>query len=184
LAEHSRRHFLAATGAAAAAVWLADLDALRAAGRHAAAADSFATFSAADAADIEAACAQIIPTDETPGAREAKVVYFIDRALDTFAKDQRESFVKGARLLRDRAAAIKHGARSFAELPGDLQIAVLEAMEKKKVPFFEDLRGAAIAGMLANPEHGGNLDKIGWKLIGFEDRFVWTAPFGWYDRDA
>jgi gluconate 2-dehydrogenase gamma chain len=184
LAELSRRHFLAATGAAAAAAWFADLDALRAAGRHAAAADSFLVLTPADAADIEAACAQIIPTDETPGAREAKVVYFIDKALDTFAKDQRTAFVKGARLLRDRAAAARHGTKSFADLPVDLQIAVLTAMEKKKEPFFEDLRGAAIAGMLAHPDHGGNFEKAGWTLIGFEDRYVWTAPFGWYDRDV
>ena len=38
--------------------------------------------------------------------------------------------------------------------------------------------------MLANPEYGGNSDKIGWKLIGFDDRFSWGAPFGWYDRDV
>jgi gluconate 2-dehydrogenase gamma chain len=184
VADQSRRRFLAATGAAAAAVWLADLEALRAAGRHAAVAESFLVLSPADAADIEAACAQIIPADETPGAREARVVYFIDKALDGFAKDQRASFAKGARLLRDRAAAVKHGARSFAELPGDLQIAVLTAMEKKKEPFFEDLRGATIAGMFAHPDHGGNFEKAGWTLIGFEDRYVWTAPFGWYDREA
>jgi hypothetical protein len=57
-------------------------------------------------------------------------------------------------------------------------------MDKGKVPFFKELRDATIAGMLASPEHGGNFEKIGWKMIGFDDRFVWTAPFGWYDRDA
>ncbi len=141
-------------------------------------------FSAADGADVEAACAHIIPTDETPGAREAKVVYFIDKALDTFARDDRGTWLKGARLLRNRAAGVKHGARSFAELSDDQQIVVLQGMEKDKVPFFQELRGACIAGMFASPEHGGNFDKAGWKLLGFEDRFVWTAPFGWYDRDA
>jgi len=181
---HSRRSFLTLTGSAAAAIWLADLEALRAAGRYAATADAFVVLSPADAADIEAACAQIIPTDDTPGAREARVVYFIDKALDTFAKDERAMWTKGARLLRSRAAEVKHGARSFAELPADLQVAVLASLEKKKVPFFEALRGATIAGMLASPEHGGNFEKIGWKWIGFDDRFVWTAPFGWYDRDA
>ena len=25
---------------------------------------------------------------------------------------------------------------------------------------------------------------IGWKMIGFDDHFVWGAPFGWYDRDV
>src|SRR6185295_5187517 len=39
---------------------------------------------AAEAADVEAVAAQIIPTDDTPGARDAGVVYFIDRALATF----------------------------------------------------------------------------------------------------
>ena len=35
------------------------------------------------AAEIEAIAARIIPSDATPGAREAGVVYFIDRALST-----------------------------------------------------------------------------------------------------
>ena len=182
--EQSRRHFLKLTGSAAGAIWLADLEAIRAAGRHAAAADSFLVLSPGDAADIEAACAQIIPTDDTPGAREAKVVYFIDTALNTFARDERTVWLKGARLLRSRAAAIKRGARTFAELPDELQVAVLESMEKDKTLFLRQLRDATAAGMLASPEHGGNFEKIGWKMIGFDDRFVWTAPFGWYDRDA
>jgi hypothetical protein len=33
--------------------------------------------SAAEAADVEAASAQIIPTDDSPGAREARVIDFI-----------------------------------------------------------------------------------------------------------
>jgi gluconate 2-dehydrogenase gamma chain len=182
--DQSRRSFLALTGSTAAAIWLADVDALLAAGRHAATADAFIVFSAADAADIEAACAQIVPTDETPGAREARVIYFIDKALDTFARGQRNEWVKGARLLRSKAARVDRAARTFADLRPELQIAVLASLEKDKVPFFQELRNAAIAGMLASPEHGGNFEKTGWKMIGFDDRFVWTAPFGWYDRDA
>jgi gluconate 2-dehydrogenase gamma chain len=38
-------------------------------------------FSPAQASEVEAMAAQIIPTDDTPGAREAHVIYFIDRAL-------------------------------------------------------------------------------------------------------
>ena len=49
-------------------------------------------------------CAQILPSDEGPGAREAGVVYFIDRALATFDSDKREAYRKGMaefpRLLR------------------------------------------------------------------------------------
>jgi hypothetical protein len=37
-------------------------------------------------------------------------------------------------------------------------------------------------GMFSNPSYGGNHQKSGWKMIGFEDRFAWSPPFGYYDR--
>jgi gluconate 2-dehydrogenase gamma chain len=36
-------------------------------------------------------------------------------------------------------------------------------------------------GFLGNPSYGGNRDRIGWKLIGFEDRMAYQPPFGYYD---
>jgi gluconate 2-dehydrogenase gamma chain len=181
----SRRQFLAASGAAAAAIWIAaESRDLFAAGMHAAQATNFEVLTAADAADIEAAVAQIIPTDATPGAREARVVYFIDKALATFAKDQKPAFENAAKELRARAAKTKKGAKSFAELSGAQQIAILTALEKDKPDLFGPLRFAAVAGMLSNPEYGGNFNKTGWKMIGFVDQFSWAAPFGWYDRNA
>jgi gluconate 2-dehydrogenase gamma chain len=179
----SRRAFLAAAGAGAAAIWLtADRRDLIAAGRAALQARSFKVLNAADAADIEAATAQIIPTDETPGAREARVVYFVDNALATFAKSQKPSIDKGVKELRRRASKEVKGAKSFAALPNDKQIAVIASLEKDKHEFFDALRFMTVAGMLANPEYGGNYNKTGWKWIGFDDRFSWSAPFGWYDR--
>src|SRR6478609_4458460 len=101
----SRRQFLAASGTAAAAIWIAAQSRdLLAAGLHAAQATRFEVLTPADAADLDAATAQIIPTDATPGAREARVVYFIDKSLATFAKDQRPAFEKIAKELRARAA--------------------------------------------------------------------------------
>jgi len=181
----SRRNFLAIAGAGAASVWLtASVHDLLAAGRHAAQAQRFEYLTAADAADLDAFASQIVPTDETPGAHEARVVYFMDKALATFNKGERDSVAKGLKELRARAAKAQPGARSFAALPNDKQIAVLHGMEKDKLPFFENMRQATIAGMLAFPEYGGNYNKIGWKWIGFDDRFSWAAPFGWYDRDV
>jgi hypothetical protein len=181
----SRRKFFAASGAAAASVWLtANAHEVIAAGLHAAKANRFEILSDADGADIEAAAAQIIPTDATPGAREARVVYFMDRALGTFAKDQRALFEKGAKGLRARAAKVQPGAKSFAALTSAKQIAVLTAMEKDKDPFFNALRFGTMAGMLANPDYGGNYNKTGWSMIGFNDQFSWAAPFGWYDRNG
>jgi gluconate 2-dehydrogenase gamma chain len=181
----SRRAFLAAAGAGAAAIWLtAESRDLIAAGNYAMQAKRFQVLSDADAADIEAATAQIIPTDQTPGAREARVVYFIDRSLTTFAKDQKPSIEAGLKELRKRAAKEVKGAKSFAALPNDKQIAVIASMEKDKHQFFNMLRFMTIAGMLANPEYGGNYNKTGWKWIGFDDHFSWATPFGWYDRNA
>ncbi len=187
----SRRQFLTAAGGTVAAVWLAaEARDLLAAGAHAARAaretppPPFEFLTADQAADVEAVTAQIIPTDATPGAREARVVYFIDKSLSTFAKDQRPAFEKGLKDLRARASKANRGAKSFAALTDAQQIAVLTALEKDKSEFFEMIRGATIAGMLSNPEYGGNYNKTGWKMIGFDDHFVWGAPFGWYDRDV
>ena len=47
--------------------------------------------------------AQIFPTTDTPGAREANVVYFIDLALTTFAKDAQPVYAKGFADLADKA---------------------------------------------------------------------------------
>jgi hypothetical protein len=181
----SRRQFIAASTVAAASVWVAaESSDLVAAGLHAAKAKRFEILSDADGADLEAAAAQIIPSDGTPGAREARVVYFIDKGLGAFGKEDRPLFEKGAKTLRERAAKIQRGAKSFAALTNAQQIAVLTAMEKDKDPFFPQLRAATVTGMLANPEYGGNADKTGWKMIGFIDQFSWQTPFGWYDRNA
>ena len=187
--EISRRQFIAAAGGTLASVWLAaEARDLIAAGAHAARAahetppPPFQVLTPDQAADIEAITAQIIPTDDAPGAREARVVYFIDKSLATFAKEQRPVLEKGLKDLRARVAKVDRKAKSFSALSDTQQVALLTALEKDKSEFFETVRGATIAGMLSNPEYGGNYNKLGWKLIGFDDRFTWNTPFGWYDR--
>ena len=188
MTEISRRTFLAASGGAVAGAWLlADAAHLLASGAHAARAGRavpplpFEYLNAADAADLEAAASQIIPTDETPGAREARVVYFIDKSLATWAKDQRPRFRGAVTELRKRARA--QGATSFAALAEAQRHAVMVALEKDRHEAFQAIRGATIAGMLSNPEYGGNHGKSGWKMIGFNDQFSWAPPFGWYDAN-
>lgn len=136
-------------------------------------------FGADDFAALEAFTAILIPTDDTPGAREARVVDFIDRALTSFAADQRALFETGLADLNARA-----GAAGFPALPAADAIALLAALEAEGSPFFEAVRVATITGYLANPEYGGNAGKVGWQAIGFDDRFVWSAPFGWYDGEG
>src|SRR5690349_1184850 len=98
----SRRDFLVTSLTGAGVVWAAtSLPGIEAAAAYVeqaartGAPAGFAFFTAAQAAEIEAMAAQIIPTGDTPGAREARVVYFIDRALTTFEKGRQEEYRKG-----------------------------------------------------------------------------------------
>jgi gluconate 2-dehydrogenase gamma chain len=134
----------------------------------------------AEAAEVEAFSARIIPTDETPGAREAGVVWFIDGALATFMRDQQD-FVRGGLKTMSAAVAKAHpGRTSLAALTEPEQDAFLKSQERE--PLFGFLRFGTIAGMFALPKYGGNKDYMGWALVGQEHVFEFKPPFGWYDR--
>jgi hypothetical protein len=38
-----------------------------------------------------------------------------------------------------------------------------------------------VIGFFASPVHGGNQNKAGWKLIGYDDSLNHKPPFGYYD---
>ncbi|HXG94799.1 MAG TPA: gluconate 2-dehydrogenase subunit 3 family protein [Blastocatellia bacterium] len=186
--ELSRRLFLVKSLAGISGAWLAlNMNEIIAAGQHAhhaaqaTAPVKFEYFTPEQAAEVEAIAAQIIPTDDTPGAREARVVYFIDRALATFDKDKQPVYVKGLADIKRRAKRVSRKATKFSELTSDRQIKLLKQIEKSA--FFDLVRAHTITGMFANPEYGGNYEKAGWKLIGFTDDFYYEPPFGHYDRD-
>jgi gluconate 2-dehydrogenase gamma chain len=187
----SRRDFLAASAAAFASVWLTasprDVRASMQHAAHAAKAPRRTTFEALtpeQAADVEAIASRIIPTDDSPGAREAGVVYFIDNALAHWASATRSDFARGLDELNAEAARRWPGSARFAALPQDAQVELLTVWDRGGKPFFEAMRNATIAGMFSTPEHGGNADKVGWQLIDFEDRYIWQPPFGSYDVEA
>jgi len=138
-------------------------------------------FSAGQAIEIEAATAQIIPSDDTPGAREAQVIHFIDRALITFDRDKQPSYTQGLEDFQAKTRELFPGAKRFSDLTSAQQVQVLVAIEKTS--FFELLRLHTIMGFLASPEYGGNYNQVGWKLIGFEDKHVFSPPFGYYDAE-
>jgi len=131
--------------------------------------------------EVEAIAAQIIPTDDTPGAREARVIVFIDRALATFAADDRKLFLSGLEDLQKQVRKRFGKAKTFSKLTSAEQTEMLKRIEKGD--FFELIRTMTILGMFSNPEYGGNHDQIGWKLLGFEDQFHFKSPFGFYDAE-
>jgi gluconate 2-dehydrogenase gamma chain len=138
----------------------------------------------AELRDVDAIAALVIPTDDAPGAREARVIDFIDRGLATFASDQLPLFEQGLADLNARVAKAHPGVAAFADLPAPDQTALLTQLQSEHSEFFEAVRTATVTGFLSNPEYGGNAGKVGWKLIGFEDRYAWQPPFGYYDSDA
>jgi gluconate 2-dehydrogenase gamma chain len=140
---------------------------------------TLAFFTEAQAAEVEAMAAQIIPSDGTPGAREAHVINFIDRALVTFEKNQQQAYVKGLQELDGQTKALVPSATKFSALTSDQQIQVLTAMEK--TPFFNLVRTHTITGFFASPIHGGNYNKVGWKLVNYDDSLNHKPPFGYYD---
>ena len=183
----SRRSFLSGSSQVLGAGWLALNQAgIAAAAVHAHASVSnperraLGTLSAAQARDIDAIASQIIPTDDTPGAREAGAVYFIDRALATFFAAHRDDFQSGYRELA-AAVAGTHAGAPFADLSPQRQHEFLRTVQS--TPFFWTVRFLTVLGLLADPRYGGNHEGVGWKLIGFEDQHVFQPPFGYYDRD-
>ena len=188
MTQQSRRTFLnrAALGAGAgwlAANWAAVLEA-RAVAAEASAGSrpAYTFFDATQAADVEAMTAQILPTDDTPGARELRCVYFIDRALRGFLQASQPVYVDGLKQLQAKVLEQFHESRGFASLPAAQQLQLLTQMEHE--PFFIAVRNHTILASFSDPVHGANAGKAGWHLIGFEDTLRFEPPFGYYDADA
>jgi gluconate 2-dehydrogenase gamma chain len=142
----------------------------------------FEFFDLRGAAEIAAIAAQILPSDDGPGATEAGVIYFIDRALKTFDIDKQEVYRDGLRDIENIRKKMFPTAERIASLSNEQQIELVRSIEKSD--FFDVVRTHTVLGFLGNPSYGGNRGKVGWKYIGFEDRMAFEPPFGYYDTEA
>lgn len=142
--------------------------------------EEFSVLTEEEAQEFHAIAARIIPSDETRGATEAGVIYFIDNVLADGREEQHEELRAGMRELQV-AAALTFNASYFHELEAEQQDQLLREIED--TPFFGTIRFLTIAGMFSLPEYGGNRDKVGYELIGFVDQHAWQPPFGYYDAD-
>ena len=182
----SRRSFLLASVTGVNAAWVAaHYPGILAAQEHVRQAEKagqlprLGFFTDAQAVEIGAMAAQIIPTDESPGAREAHCLYFIDRALSTFAKGSQSAYTQGLQDLQAKTQQLFPDGGKFSTLSAEQQIKVLTSIEK--TPFFRMVRTHTVIGFFSRPVHGGNYDKVGWKLIGYDDSLNHKPPFGYYD---
>ncbi|HEV2743416.1 MAG TPA: gluconate 2-dehydrogenase subunit 3 family protein, partial [Rubrobacter sp.] len=129
----------------------------------------------ADEARVAAAVFErLFPADGSgPGATQIGVLAYLDQALAGAYHDRVEAYRVGLAAL-DRAARHRHGAR-FAGCDAAQQDALLADLEEGALPdfrvppqgaFFDMLRAHLQEGLFADPAHGGNRDKSGWRLLG------------------
>jgi gluconate 2-dehydrogenase gamma chain len=142
----------------------------------------FAVLGADEAADLAAIAARILPTTDTPGASEAGVIYFFDRALAAEMKHALGPLRDGLASLNVSVSAAHPDAARFADLADEAQDALLTDIENSG--FFNLTWALTMFGFFGMSQHGGNKDNIAWDLIGFEGNHgAWEYPFGHYDAE-
>lgn len=143
---------------------------------------AFDNITNAEAREIIAIAARILPTTDTPGATEAGAVYFFDKALGTFLADM---LVPARGMLAGFQAGIEAafpGAKVFSDLSEADQDTYLASNES--TPFFGGFRFLTMAGVFGMSMYGGNRDNIGWKLVGMDGPpHAWLPPYGYYDAE-
>ena len=137
-------------------------------------------FTAAEALVVAAAASRIFPSDDSGvGAREAGVVIYIDRQLaGPYGRDRyrytqgpfeesaaREFGYQGKATPQETYREGFKDLEGFDELAPDEQDTKLKQIENSH--FFALLRQNTIEGMFCDPIHGGNVDMVGWQLVGF-----------------
>jgi len=161
--------------------WPAALAAAQAACSAREEAAAYTTLTQAEAREIEAFSARILPTTSTPGAREAGVIYFFDQVLG----NQMASMLAGVRgsLTAFQAGVAERfpGAERFSDLDDADQDAWIAANVDS--PFFGLARMLTLIGFFAMSKYGGNEDHVSWDLIGFEGHSPAQPPFGYYDAE-
>ena len=180
----SRREFVAQSASMLSGAWLFTqmpmLEALSARARVAHAnAEPFEVLTPAESRTMAAFAAQIVPTDSTPGATEAGVVYFTDKALGSFAAIIATGVRSGLKQLDDEARKANRSVQSFADLTSAQQIKIMKKHEGAE--FFGDLRFLTLAGVFADQSYGGNRNGVGYQIMDMKHQAAFQPPFGYYD---
>ncbi len=134
-------------------------------------------FTNSEALLIDAIAEQIIPTDEWPGGRESGVTNYIDKQLaGPFARFQ-VKYRNGLAALRETCET--RYRKKFEDLAWEEQTLFLEQMEAGTMEepvwgkgfgkeFFGMVRDHSMQSYYGSPVHGGNRNKISYKMIGLD----------------
>lgn len=130
------------------------------------------TFSGLEFATVAAACERVLPRDEDPGAKDANVPAYIDRMLQTpEMKRMKGDFLQGLSALERRARSMFK--KGFAEATPEQQDELLTLFKDSgpgtgEAHFYELLVVLTLEGFLGDPSYGGNTERVGWRLVGFD----------------
>ena len=143
-----------------------------------AAREALETLTAQEADLLDLIVARLIPSDGLgPGAREARAVRYIDRALGGALASSREAYRAGLAAL-DRYCRMSRG-KAFGELTPIDQDSVLIDVETgaatgagagfagSSAQFFAMLLNHTRQGTFGDPYYGGNANFVGWDLISY-----------------
>ena len=129
-------------------------------------AESFISFTPAEAETLRAIVARLIPADQNgPGALEARADRYIDRALSGALKSSRAAYTTGLASVNAQAQSLRNAA--FARLSPADQDAVLTNLQQNSAAFFNLVLTHTIQGTFSDPFYGGNANFIGWDMIGY-----------------
>ena len=142
----------------------------------------FENLTSAEAREVIAIAARILPTTDTPGATEAGAVYFFDKAFSTLFASMKAPARGMLAQFQSGIPAAYPGAQLFSDLAEADQDAYLKSVEN--TPFFQGARFMTMVGVFGMAKYGGNRDNIGWKLAGMDGPpHAWLPPFGFYDAE-
>lgn len=131
-------------------------------------------FTPEEAKCIIAFCEQIIPKDESPGATDAGVIFYIDRQLAIVFDYDQETYRSGIRNLQTYSKG--KNSKTFESLtPGD-QITLMKLMESNQIneiewpkgrpaDFFNLVLSHTMQGFYGSPIHGGNKDCMSFEML-------------------
>ncbi|MEI7729745.1 MAG: gluconate 2-dehydrogenase subunit 3 family protein [Verrucomicrobiota bacterium] len=132
-------------------------------------------FSEAEAKLLIAICEQIIPRDDTPGATDAGVIYYIDRQISGVLARHQQSYRLGLEAFRQTCLQVYK--TPFEQLPFAQQTDALRLLETGKAPkelwgdrspsaFFGLVLDHTRQGFYGSPRHGGNRDYASYRMLG------------------
>lgn len=108
---------------------------------------------------LDAAADRIFPADDVhgPGAVAIGATAAVIRALEGSA----------AHLKAEVVAALESLGDGFPQQPAAEQDAALTVLAQVDPAGFETLRTLVLEGLFGDPSHGGNVDGVGWRMLGY-----------------